>query len=183
MSRLARGGRDVQQFLIVDGYNMIFGWTELKQIAKENLEFARDKLVEMFADYQGYTSEQIIIVFDAYNVKGNQGQVIAYNKNVDIIYTKEKETADQYIEKTAKAMEKKYMVRVATSDVVEQVIILSTGATRVSSDKMLEEIKTIGKNFDKYKSTSQHIKSNPLENWMSSEMIETMEKLRRGIVD
>ena len=104
-------------------------------------------------------------------------------KNVDIIYTKEKETADQYIEKTAKAIGKKYIVRVATSDVVEQVIILSSGATRVSCDKMFEEIKSMGKNFDKYKTTSKHIKSNPLENWMSSEMIETMEKLRRGIVD
>lgn len=173
----------MQKFLIVDGYNMIFGWEDLKKLAKESLEFARDKLVEMLADYQGYTSEQIIIVFDAYNVKGNHGQVIPYNKNVDIIYTKEKETADQYIEKTAKAIGKKYTVRVATSDVVEQVIILSSGATRVSCDKMLEEIKSMGKNFYKYKTTSKHIKTNPLENWMSSEMIETMEKLRRGIVD
>lgn len=172
----------MQKFLLVDGYNMIFGWEELKKLAKENLEFARDKLVEMLADYQGYTSEQVIIVFDAYNVKG-QGQVIPYNENVDIIYTKEKETADQYIEKTAKAIGQKYTVRVATSDAVEQVIILSSGATRISARKMLEEIQSKTKDFQKYKTTNTHIKSNPIENWMSSEMLETMEKLRRGIVD
>lgn len=173
----------MQKFLLVDGYNMIFGWAYLSKIAKDSLEYARDKLIERLADYQGYTQEQVIIVFDAYNVKGNLGQVISYNKYVDVIYTKEKETADQYIERTAKAIDKKYQVRVATSDATEQVIILGAGATRVSALELLDEIK-LKKQIDKqYLSSKDVIKNNPLEQWMNKETLEKMEKLRRGKMD
>ncbi len=173
----------MQKFLLVDGYNMIFGWEYLNKIAKDNLEHARDKLVEVLTDHQGYINEQIIIVFDAYNVKGNFGQVLSYNKHVDVIYTKEKETADQYIEKTAKAIDRKYQVRVATSDATEQIIILGAGATRVSALELLEEIKKSKQTSKKYIHMKSYEKNNPLDQWMSKETLEKMEKLRRGKVD
>ena len=173
----------MQKFLLVDGYNMIFGWEHLNKIAKDNLEYARDVLIETLANHQGYISEQIIIVFDAYNVKGNFGQVIPYNKSMDIIYTKEKETADQYIEKTTRAISRKYSVRVATSDATEQVIILGSGATRVSALELLEEVnakKKLGKN---YVGPHTGVKNNTVESWMDQETLEKMEKLRRGKVE
>jgi predicted RNA-binding protein with PIN domain len=173
----------VETFLLVDGYNMVFGWEYLNKIAKENLDHARDKLVQILIDHQGYIGEQIIIVFDAYNVKGNLGQVISFNKYVDIIYTKEKETADEYIEKTAKAIHRKYKVRVATSDATEQVIILGAGAIRVSAAELLEEIQLKRQTNKTYINTHPQVKNNPLESWMNKETLEKMEKLRRGKVD
>lgn len=173
----------MENFLLVDGYNMVFGWEYLNKIAKDNLDHARHKLIEILTDHQGYIGEQVIIVFDAYNVKGNLGQVVSYNKYVDIIYTKEKETADQYIEKTAKAIHRKYKVRVATSDATEQVIILGAGAIRVSAAELLEEVQLKRQTNKKYINTHPHVKDNPLENWMNKETLEKMEKLRRGKID
>ncbi len=173
----------MQNFLLVDGYNMIFGWEYLNKIAKDNLGHARDKLVQVLTDHQGYIDERIIIVFDAYNVKGNLGQVISYNKYVDIIYTKEKETADQYIERTTRTIHKKYRVRVATSDATEQVIILGAGATRVSAAELLEEVKSNKQMNKSYTKTNSPVKHNPLEQWMNQETLEKMERLRRGKID
>lgn len=170
----------MQKFLLVDGYNMIFSWELLRKLAQEDLQYARDKLVHMLANYQGYVGEYIIVVFDAYNVKGNVGQIIHYNRYVDIIYTKEKETADQYIEKTARVLNRKYSVKVATSDATEQVIILGAGAIRVSAMELFEDILLKKKATKKYISTHKEVKKNPLENWMDEDVLNKIQQLRRG---
>jgi predicted RNA-binding protein with PIN domain len=126
-------------YLLVDGYNIIFAWEELKDLAKVNLDAARDALMEVMSHYQGYRGCEVILVFDAYKVKGNVEHVMRYH-NIHVVYTKEAETADQYIEKTVRKMQRKYDVCVATSDALEQLIIMGQGATRLSAQGLLDEI-------------------------------------------
>ncbi len=128
------------EYLLVDGYNIIFAWDELKALAAESLAGARQSLADILSNYQGYKKCGIILVFDAYKVKGNPGSVETY-KNIHIVYTKEAETADAYIEKTTYEMRKQYRVRVATSDGMEQLIILGHGATRIPANVFLQEVK------------------------------------------
>lgn len=127
------------EYLLVDGYNIIFAWDELKELAKTNMAGARSRLMDVLSNYQGYTRQKVILVFDAYKVEGNQGEVLKYH-NIHVIFTKEAETADQYIEKTVHEIGKKYQVTVATSDALEQVIILGQGAKRMSAKGLWEEI-------------------------------------------
>ena len=127
------------EFLLVDGYNIIFAWDELKALAAESLEAARQSLADVLSNYQGYRKCGVILVFDAYKVKGNPGSVEKY-KNIHIVYTKEAETADAYIEKATYDMRKQYRVRVATSDGMEQLIILGHGATRVPANIFRAEV-------------------------------------------
>lgn len=126
-------------YLLVDGYNIIFAWKELKELAENNLESARVSLMETLCNYQGYAGITVILVFDAYRVKGNPGEVSKY-KNIHLVYTKEAETADQYIEKTVHRIGKNNNVTVATSDALEQVIIFGAGANRMSASGLKEEI-------------------------------------------
>ena len=128
------------EYLLVDGYNIIFAWDELKALAAESLEAARQSLADLLSNYQGYRKCGVILVFDAYKVKGNPGSVETY-KNIHIVYTKEAETADAFIEKATYDMRKQYRVRVATSDGMEQLIILGHGATRVPANIFLSEIR------------------------------------------
>ncbi len=128
------------EFLLVDGYNIIFAWDELKALAAESLAAARQSLADILSNYQGYRKCGVILVFDAYKVKGNPGAVEKY-KNIHIVYTKEAETADAYIEKATYEMRKQYRVRVATSDGMEQLIILGHGATRIPANVFLQEVK------------------------------------------
>lgn len=128
-----------EEYLLVDGYNIIFAWEELKRLSEINLEAARMKLMDILCNYQGYAGCHLILVFDAYKVKGNPGSVEKYH-NICVVYTKEAETADMYIEKTTKRIGKKYRVRVATSDGLEQMIILGHGATRLSAAAFREEV-------------------------------------------
>ena len=112
------------EYLLVDGYNIIFSWPELNEFAENgNLDAARMKLMEMLSNYQGYYQSTVILVFDGYKVKNNPGTVEKYH-NIYVVYTKEAETADQYIEKTNGSLARANQVRVATSDRLEQVIIL-----------------------------------------------------------
>lgn len=127
------------EYLLVDGYNIIFAWDELKKAAAENLDFARNRLTDILCNYQGYRQCEVILVFDAYKVKGNHGSVERVN-NISVVYTKEAETADMYIEKVTHKIAKTHRVRVATSDNLEQIIILGGGATRVSADAFKKEI-------------------------------------------
>ncbi len=127
------------EFLLVDGYNIIFAWDELKALAAESLAAARQSLADILSNYQGYRKCGVILVFDAYKVKGNPGAVEKY-KNIHIVYTKEAETADAYIEKATYEMRKEYRVRVATSDGMEQLIILGHGATRIPANVFLREV-------------------------------------------
>lgn len=131
---------DVEEYLLVDGYNIIFAWEELHELSKINIEGARGKLRDILCNYQGYKKNTIILVFDGYKVPGNPGEVIKYH-NIYVVYTKEAETADQFIEKTVPEIAKKHRVSVATSDALEQMIILGQGAQRISARELLEEIK------------------------------------------
>lgn len=131
--------QDQEEYLLVDGYNIIFAWEELSDLAKANLQSARDKLMDILTDFQGYRKCTLILVFDAYKVEGNPGEVQKYH-NVYVVYTRESETADQYIEKTVHKMGRKYQVTVATSDALEQVIIMGQGAQRLSAQGLKEEI-------------------------------------------
>ena len=135
-------GKAVQRdkYLLVDGYNIIFAWDELNELSKVNIDGARGKLLDMLSNYQGYMGMTLIVVFDAYKVKGNPGSVSMYH-NIHVVYTKEAETADAYIEKTVHRIAKDNDVTVATSDALEQMIIWGAGARRLSAPGLLEEIK------------------------------------------
>lgn len=128
-----------EEYLLVDGYNIIHGWTKLKELAQVNLNSARDLLMDILCNYQGYTGKTVILVFDAYKVKGNPGSVLEY-RNIHVVYTKDAETADMYIEKVTHQLGRKHQVVVATSDALEQMIVLGNGATRLSATGLLEEI-------------------------------------------
>ena len=130
------------EYLLVDGYNIIFAWEELRELADVNIEAARGKLADILCNYQGYKKCTLILVFDAYRVEGNPGEVVKYH-NIHIVFTKEAETADQYIEKTVKKIAKSAYVTVATSDALEQVIILGQGAHRMSAPGLKEEVERV----------------------------------------
>jgi predicted RNA-binding protein with PIN domain len=125
--------------LLVDGYNIIFAWDDLRELALRDIKSARDKLMDILSNFAGYRTEKVILVFDAYKVAGGPGEVLRWH-NIDVVFTKEAETADLYIEKTAHVLAKKYRVTVATSDAVEQIIIFGAGAYRMSAQMLLEEI-------------------------------------------
>ncbi len=127
------------EYLIVDGYNVIFAWEWLKEIARKNLEDARHILSDLLCNYKAFKQIEVILVFDAYKVKENPGSIEKYN-NITVVYTKEAETADMYIEKVTKEIGKKRKVRVATSDALEQTIILGHGAMRLPALALLDEI-------------------------------------------
>ncbi len=131
-------------YLLVDGYNVIFAWEELKKIAKDSLEDARNVLIDKLGAFKALRPQQLILVFDAYKVKGNRGEVEKVN-NITVVYTKEAQTADAYIEKTAHELGKKYHVQVATSDSLEQMIILGSGAQRISAAAFIKEIEEVEK--------------------------------------
>ena len=130
-------------YLLVDGYNIIFAWEDLRELAMSDIKAARDSLMDILSNFAGYRSEKIILVFDAYKVAGGPGEVIRWH-NIDVVFTKEAETADLDIEKTAHVLAKKYRVTVATSDAVEQIIIFGAGAYRMSARMLLEEIIVTG---------------------------------------
>ena len=132
--------KPVKQYLLVDGYYVIFAWKELDELAKHNLDAARSKLMDILCNYQGYHKKEVILVFDAYKVKGNPGEVQEYH-NIHVVYTKEAQTADSYIEKATHELAKKHDVTVVTSDGLEQLIIMGQGARRVSSREFELQIK------------------------------------------
>nr|WP_325211464.1 translation factor GTPase family protein [uncultured Oscillibacter sp.] len=130
------------EYLLVDGYNIIFAWEELKTIARESLDAARKALCDLLCNYQGCRGCRIIAVFDAYKVRGGQGSVEKYH-SIHVVYTKEAETADAYIERATYELGKRHRVRVATSDGPEQLIILGHGALRVSASAFREEVEAV----------------------------------------
>ena len=132
------------EYLLVDGYNIIFSWDELNRLAKENLDLARTRLINILCNYQGFRRCNLILVFDAYRVKGNHREIES-EMGITVVYTKEAETADMFIEKTAHELGRKHRVRVATSDNVEQIIILGNGAVRVSATEFLAEVTEVEK--------------------------------------
>ena len=127
------------EYLLVDGYNIIFAWDELKKMASESLDSARELLIHRLCNYQGFSGYEIILVFDAYKVKKNPGS-IEKHRNISVVYTKEAETADTYIERVSHELSKNHRVRVATSDGPEQMIILGSGALRVPAAAFHKEL-------------------------------------------
>ena len=128
-----------EEYLLVDGYNIIHAWDELSRLAEQDLDGARQRLMDILSNYQGWRRCQLILVFDAYKVKGNHGSVEKYH-NIHVVYTKEAETADMYIEKTTYEIAREHRVRVATSDGLEQLIILGHGAQRISARELKYEV-------------------------------------------
>ncbi len=134
----------MKEYLLVDGYNIIFAWEELKSLSNNDIKAARDRLAEILSNYAGFTGEKLILVFDAYKVNGGRERVEKYN-NISIVYTKEAETADLYIEKTAHELAGKNKVTVATSDGIEQMIIFGAGAIRLSARNFLQRVRDVEK--------------------------------------
>lgn len=130
------------EYLLVDGYNLIFAWEELSALAKQSLDAARTRLADILCNYQGYKKCMVILVFDAYRVPGSPGAIEQYH-NIHIVYTKEAETADMYIERVTHEIGKQRRVRVVTSDGAEQIIILGHGALRVSSRLFQQEVEEV----------------------------------------
>ena len=128
-----------KEYLLIDGYNIIFAWDDLKALAGENLESARVALIERMKQYRAFCDVEVIIVFDAYKVKGNVGEIERVG-NLSVVYTKEAQTADAYIEKTARELSKNYKVTVATSDSLEQLIVFGGGAYRMSARAFLQQV-------------------------------------------
>lgn len=167
------------EYLLVDGYNIIFSWEELNELAKVNVESARTKLMDILSNYQGYKKMNLILVFDAYRVEGGQGSVQKYH-NIYVVYTKEAETADQYIEKTVHAIGRKYNVTVATSDALEQVIILGQGGRRMSAHDLEEEIAAMRREIREQYTEKRAEEKNYLFDHLNDEMSDLMEDVRLG---
>lgn len=168
-----------KEYLLVDGYNIIFAWEDLKELSEVNIEGARNKLMDILSNYQGYRQCTLILVFDAYKVPGNVGEVQKYH-NIHVVYTKEAETADQYIEKTVHELGKHYKVTVATSDGLEQMIIMGQGANRLSAKGLLEEILIANEEIRK-EHLNQPVKNKQyLFDNVSEDMAEYIEQVRKG---
>ena len=166
-------------YLLVDGYNIIFAWEELTKLAVDSLASARQKLCDILCDYQGVTGLIIIAVFDAHLVEGGIGSVMEYH-NITVVYTKEAETADHYIEQQAWELSKRDTVIVATSDMLEQVIILSRGARRMSAEDLQMDVKYAKKRLrEKYLDT-QPVKNNPLSGLLDEETAKKLDAMRYG---
>lgn len=168
-----------EEYLLVDGYNIIHAWEDLRELSQVDMEAARGKLMDVLSDYQGYRKMTLILVFDAYKVEGGVGEVMKYH-NIYVVFTKEAETADQYIEKAVHRIGRDHTVTVATSDALEQVIILGAGAIRMSAPELREEIELTRQEIRK-----EHLKNSPgaknyLFDHLDEEMARQMEEIRLG---
>lgn len=172
-------GKRQKEYLLVDGYNIIFAWEELRELAEINIDGARGKLMDILGNYQGIKKCTVILVFDAYKVEGFPGEVQKFH-NIYVVYTKEAETADQYIEKTAHEIGRKYHVTVATSDGTEQVIIRGQGCSLLSAKELWEEIELANQEMRKsYLNQPGHDK-NYLFEWLDEDTAQQMEAVRLG---
>lgn len=178
-TRKEKKRESLKEYLLVDGYNIIFAWEDLNELSKINIESARNKLMDRLSNYQGYKKMTLILVFDAYKVKGNPGSVMKYH-NIYVVYTKEAETADQYIEKTVHEIGRKYQVTVATSDALEQVIILGQGGNRLSAANLLEEVEAVEAEISKKVKKEAPKEKNYLFDHLDEEMADLMEEVRLG---
>ncbi|MBU3839711.1 MAG: NYN domain-containing protein [Candidatus Ruminococcus intestinipullorum] len=166
-----------EEYLLVDGYNIIFAWEELKELAAVNIDAARLSLQDILANYQGYKKNHVVIVYDGYKVKGNLGTQTTCG-NLEIIFTKEAETADSYIEKMSNQLSKEYYVTVATSDFLEQMITMGHGSRRLSATEFKKEIEAVNRLI-----REQHLEKpvqdrNYLFQHASKEVAQMLEKIR-----
>jgi hypothetical protein len=168
----------LKTFLIVDGYNIIHAWPELEDLTNVSLESARIKLMDILCNYQGGSGETVILVFDGYLVKGSLGSVMEYN-NIFVVYTKEAETADHYIEKTVFNIPKEYRVKVATNDGLEQTIIMGKGAIRITAAELKQMIEHEEKNIRQNYTEKRPAKNNMLIDNVDQKTLEWLEMMRR----
>ena len=168
-----------EEYLLVDGYNIIFSWDDLNELSKTNIAAARQKLMDVLCNYQGFKKCTLILVFDAYKVEGFQGEVQKYH-NIHVVYTKEAETADQYIEKTVHQIAKKYKVTVATSDATEQVIIWGAGAMRLSAQGLLQEVRETNKEIQRLLEETKKPGRESILKGLAPEVAELLEEVRLG---
>lgn len=168
-----------ENYLLVDGYNIIFSWDELRDLSEVNITSARNALMDILCNYQGFKKDTLILVFDAYKVEGNPGQAFKYH-NIYVVYTKEAETADQYIEKTVHRMNRKYQVTVATSDALEQAIILGQGAQRLSAQGLKDEVEQTGREIRQILDERRENDRNYLLNALPEDMVDLVEDIRLG---
>ena len=141
--------RNKEKYIIVDGYNIVHAWEELNCLVEDNLDGARTKLMDILCNYQGFIKCELIVVFDAYKVKGNLGEMFDYH-NIHVVYTKEAETADSYIEKLTHQISKDYYVTVATSDGLVQLITRGQNCVVMSARELKEDILRINEEIRKY---------------------------------
>ncbi|MGI6069476.1 MAG: NYN domain-containing protein [Blautia sp.] len=168
-----------KEYLLVDGYNIIFAWEELKELAQVNIDGARTKLMDILCNYQGYKKCTLILVFDAYKLENYPGEVVKYH-NIYVVYTKEAETADQYIEKAVHEIGRKYHVTVATSDGLEQVIILGQGGHLLSAKEFKEEIRLVQEQIREEAGGNHSPRGNYLFDNLSPDLADYMEEIRLG---
>ncbi|MNO20865.1 YacP-like NYN domain protein [compost metagenome] len=171
--------RDLRDVLLVDGYNMIGGWAELAKLSKRDLQAARDRLLERLADYQAFSGRKVIVVFDAYRVPG-LGKAYSQNK-VEMYFTKEKETADECIERLVGELKhRRRQIYVATSDMVEQHVIFGQGALRVSARELLIQVEQSEKEIQaKIAERSANSSRNTLDGKLTPEQRKLFERWRR----
>lgn len=177
--RSFRAKEKLPEYLLVDGYNVIFAWEELSELAKRNIDSARDKLMDVMCNYQGFRDCNVILVFDAYRVKGHVEEIIRYH-NIYVVYTREAETADQYIERTAHEIGRKYQVTVATSDGLEQIIIRGQGCAMMSARELKDEIERINKEIRAEYMGQFPQSKNYLFDHLPEELAEHMQEVRMG---
>ncbi len=174
-----KGTKKVKEYMLVDGYNVIFAWDSLRELAEQNIDAARDRLMDILVNYSSYQKYTLILVFDAYKLKGHTTEIMEYH-NIYVVYTKEAETADRYIEKTAHEIGHKYRVTVVTSDGMEQVIIRSAGCILMSSKELFEDVQRVEREIRKEHIESQMSKKNLLFDQLSDEMKQKLEDIRLG---
>ena len=168
-----------KEYLLVDGYNIIFAWEELRELRKINIDGARGRLMDILSNYQGIRKCTLILVFDAYKVEGFPGEIQQYH-NIHVVYTKEAETADQYIEKVAHEIGRKYEVTVATSDGTEQVIIRGQGCHLLSAKELHTEIVLAQKELRENHMEKAESTKNYLFHYLDEETAKEMEEVRLG---
>ncbi len=178
-NRRYRGQKEKQPCMLVDGYNIIFDWKELKELARENMDSARSRLMEILSNYQGYRKMTLILVFDAYKVEGGEGEDFKYH-NIYVVYTREAETADAYIERAVHEMADQYQITVATSDGAEQAIISGKGAMRMSARELHEDIQDVCREIE-----TVYLKNSPsgkhfLFDDLGRDMSDLLEQVRLG---
>ena len=169
----------VEEYLLVDGYNILYAWEELRELMKITLDGARHRLMDMLCNYQGYRKYNLIVVFDAYKVSGGVGSAEDYH-NIHVVYTKEAETADQYIEKFAHDMGKKHRVTVATSDGLEQVIIRSQGCLLMSASDLEEDMERVSRQIEEDRGNLVKPGKNYLFAGVEKDLAEYLEQVRLG---
>ena len=166
------------EYLIIDGYNLINAWGDVFDVKGEPLEDCRDRLLHILSNYQGYKNMKVIVVFDAHHVKGNQENLITFD-NITVVYTKENETADNYIERCVYKNGYDNIVRVVTSDYLEQRMVLNKGGIRVTPQELKQEVMKTCNNTKKTV-LNKHIVDNAIMSRIDPKLREKLEKIRRS---